>query len=184
MSTTIIETESQWFKIAVLIIAVIIIIVCAYNVNSYRKLSAAKQNIVSTDEANTLLIINIIFLVLGVVLFIWALWRLVFAADYRQYLVQSTQEKVSGLPTKAKEYLTSTTSGINLKPSTTTTVTTTSVAPVVSAHAAVAPVASAHAAVAPVASAPVAKATPTLAAPAVGTGLRPLSPVYSNNHII
>lgn len=161
MTTAVINTESQWFKIAVLIIAIIIIIVCAYNVNGYRKILSSNKNAVTNSEINTLLIINAVFMVLGIVLFIWALWRLVFSAEYREYIIEGTKNKVTSVATQ-------TNTGLNFKPTTTTPVpatpvptTATGLAKPVASTAAVP-----HAAVAPI------------------SPLRPLSPIYSAGHVI
>lgn len=93
---TVDTTESQWFKVTVLVLAIVVIVICSYNVDVYRRLRSDPTSPISMEEANTLLIVNAIFIALAVVLFIWALWRLILSRQYREVLVTKAEAALTG----------------------------------------------------------------------------------------
>ena len=88
--------EEQWFKVLVLIVAAIVIIITAYNINTYRLLKTDNRSPINGEESNTLLILNIILLIFAIITFIWALYRILLAKDYREKIERNVTEVVTG----------------------------------------------------------------------------------------
>ena len=87
--------EEQWFKVLVIIVAAILIIVAAYNINTYRLLRGSQHSPINGEESNTLLVVNVIILVFGIILFIWGIYRLLLAKDYREKLESRVSKAVT-----------------------------------------------------------------------------------------
>lgn len=96
-SEIVIESESQWFKVAVVIISGIAVVLFAYYTYTYYKLKTSTVNPIDSGETMTLLVLSSIMLVLSFVIFIWGMYRLVLARGYREYLVEETGKTVKSV---------------------------------------------------------------------------------------
>jgi hypothetical protein len=78
-------TEARWFKVVVLVVTAIIIVVCAFNVSTYNKLRNGTNisGLMDSNEALALMISNLIILILAIIIFIWAVFRLFFNREFR-----------------------------------------------------------------------------------------------------
>ena len=90
-------TESRWFKIMVLIVAVIILIFAVVNIVYYNRIRQGQT--VSSSEATVLLWLNVAMLIVTAIIVLWALWRIIFSREYRQQLGVSSRQYLSGYGT-------------------------------------------------------------------------------------
>ena len=90
-------TESRWFKIIVLIVAVIILIFAVINIIYYNRIRDGQT--VSSSEASVLLWLNVAVLIVTVFIVCWALWRIIFSREYRRQLGTNTQQYLRGYGT-------------------------------------------------------------------------------------
>ena len=68
----------MWFKIIIIIVAAATIGVSIANIIYYNRIRSSNSTVISHNEAVTMLWINIILIVFAAVIFIWAIWRLIF----------------------------------------------------------------------------------------------------------
>lgn len=106
-----VETESRWFKVLVVVVAAVSIVLFAYYTWTYNKLRTSTNSPISSSEATTLMWLSIVMLVLASIVFIWGIWRLFVAKGYREYLVSSTGKKVSSAGQAVTEFVTTTEGG-------------------------------------------------------------------------
>ena len=90
-------TESRWFKIVVLIIAIVILIMAVINVIYFNK--ARQGQTISSSEGSILLWLNVIVIVIAAIITLWALWRILFSREYRQQLGSGTRRYFQGYGT-------------------------------------------------------------------------------------
>lgn len=100
--------ESRWFKVFAFIISGFVVGVSIANIIYFNRLRKKPSTDITSTEATSMLWVNIVILVISSLLFIFALWKLIFSQSYRAKLV-----------TKTKRYFTDTGSGFT--PVTTTT---------------------------------------------------------------
>lgn len=94
---TVDSTESEWFKIAALIISALGIVFFGWQTYIYARLKASPVNMLDPGDITSMLVFNIIMLILSIILFSWALYRIFLARKYRQYLEAKAYSGVSGV---------------------------------------------------------------------------------------
>lgn len=77
------STETRWFKILVLIASGLVAGVSLANIIYYNRIRTGSCTAVSVNEATGLLVVNVIIFIIAILLFLWALWRLLFSREFR-----------------------------------------------------------------------------------------------------
>lgn len=90
-------TESRWFKIIVLLIALVILILAVINIVYFNKIRQGET--LSSSEGSTLLWVNVVIAVVAAIILLWALWRMLFSREYRSQLGSSTRQYFQGYGT-------------------------------------------------------------------------------------
>lgn len=112
-----VNAESRGFKIAVLIGSIIAAIVFLVNTIYYGRLRK-NSGAISTNEATTLMIINLILLIVSLIVVIWATYVLVFSPESRSFMQTTVFTKVgqtaSSAASSASDWMGQTGGGINI----------------------------------------------------------------------
>lgn len=94
------STESEWFKVAALIISALGIVFFGWQTWIYSRVKSSGANIIDPGDVTAMLTFNIIMLILSVILFAWALYRIFLSRKYREHIYQRTttgiKEIISG----------------------------------------------------------------------------------------
>ena len=85
------NTESRWFKIATFIISGFFIGFSIANLVYYDRLRKGNCDTISTGEATSMLWLNVILLIIAVLMFFWALWKLIFSQEKRKSIATATR---------------------------------------------------------------------------------------------
>ncbi len=80
------NTESVLYKIVVFLISAFVVGVMIANLVYYNRIREGKT--VTTSEATTMLWVSVILLVIGVLVFLWSIWRLLFTSEAREKQMQ------------------------------------------------------------------------------------------------
>ena len=90
-------TEPRWFKITVFIVSGFFAAFSIANLIYYDRI---KKNggcgSVTQGEATAMFWINLILAIVTLIVFLWALWRIIFSREYRQHMVDQGMTYVSG----------------------------------------------------------------------------------------
>lgn len=97
-------TESRGYKIAVFVVSAIFVGVSIANIVYYNRLrkETTADPPVSTSEANVMMWVNIITLVIAGLIFLWSLWRLFFTRESRVAVKQYVTSPEHGARTGFK----------------------------------------------------------------------------------
>jgi hypothetical protein len=92
-------TETRWFKIIVFIFSAIIVGLFIANVVYYNRIRTGGT--VTTGEATSMLWLSVIFLIVGIIVFLWSIWSLVFSKTAKESVKHYMLSPTSGydLPT-------------------------------------------------------------------------------------
>jgi len=95
-------TETRWFKIIVFIFSAIIVGLFIANVVYYNRIRTGGT--VTTGEATSMLWLSVIFLIVGIIVFLWSIWSLVFSKTARESVKHYMLSPTSGydLPTSPR----------------------------------------------------------------------------------
>ena len=74
-------TETRWFKIVIVVVTGFVIGISIANIVYYNRIRSGTCNAVTQNEANAMFWINIVILVVASLIFLWALWRLLFTRE-------------------------------------------------------------------------------------------------------
>jgi hypothetical protein len=88
-------SDSRWFQALTLIGTGLVIGVTVADVYFFHRIRSG--NTVSNSEANTMMILNIIILVLAIIIFIWALYRIIFTAQAKNYIANTVTTNVQAV---------------------------------------------------------------------------------------
>jgi len=75
-------TETRWFKIIVFIFSAIVVGLFIANVVYFNRIRTGGT--VTTGEATSMLWLSVIFLIIGILVFLWSIWSLVFSKGTRE----------------------------------------------------------------------------------------------------
>lgn len=75
-------TETRWFKIIVFIFSAIVVGLFIANVVYFNRIR--NGGTVTTGEASSMLWLSVIFLIIGIIVFLWSIWSLVFSKGTRE----------------------------------------------------------------------------------------------------
>lgn len=95
------STSSRIFLITTVVVAGFFAGFSAANIAYYNKIRNGQAASISSDEALTMLIINVILLIIAIVIFLWGIFVAVFSASAREKLTTY----VTAAPAQAYEYI-------------------------------------------------------------------------------
>lgn len=92
-------SETRWFKILVFIFSAVVVGLFIANVVYYNRIRTGGT--VTTGEATSMLWLSVIFLILGIIVFLWSIWSLIFSKETREsvkhYMLQPNTGFVSNI---------------------------------------------------------------------------------------